>query len=199
MYRKHAGSPETGVSGADRPRSRRGRTSPVSADAPPDRTRTPGKNAASQPRPSRGPAVHTPDPGLHADPGLNADPAACARMARTCADEGRFDAAKTWCRLALDRDSLLVDAHYTQSLICQAEGDLDGAIEALKKTIYLDPEFVLGYFNLANLYRARAQPKLARRHQAEAVRLVAGMDGETEVPGSDGLNAEQLMSMMEGL
>lgn len=119
------------------------------------------------------------------------------QMARILANQGKLEDAQSWCEQALQRDPLLVEAHYTLALICQETGALDEAVAQLKKTLYLDPDFTLAHFSLANLYQQMGRPEQAGRHRAQAVRLAARMPPDDVVPGSDGLTAARLLTMVQ--
>jgi chemotaxis protein methyltransferase CheR len=119
------------------------------------------------------------------------------QMARILANQGKLEEAQSWCEQALERDPLLVEAHYTLALICQETGALDEAVAQLKKTLYLDPDFTLAHFSLANLYQQMGRPEQAGRHRAQAIRLAAKMPPDDVVPGSDGLTAARLLTMIQ--
>jgi len=119
------------------------------------------------------------------------------QMARILANQGKLEEAQSWCEQALRRDPLLVAAHYTLALIYQETAALDEAVSRLKKTLYLDPDFILAHFSLANLYQQMGRPEQAGRHRAHAVRLAARMPRDDVVPGSDGLTAARLLTMLQ--
>jgi chemotaxis protein methyltransferase CheR len=121
---------------------------------------------------------------------------ACCRVARLQANAGRLEEARRWAEQAVARDPLLVEARYTLALIHQEEGDLDQAITQLRKTLYLDPDYVLAHFSLANLYRQVNLSDGAARHRTQAIRLAAKMPPGDVVPGSDGLTAARLLTMI---
>ena len=119
------------------------------------------------------------------------------QMARAHANRGQLEEARSWCQRAVERDPLLVEAYYTLGLIHQEENELAQAIAQLKKTLYLDPNFVLAYFSLANLYQQVGRPEQAARRRAQAIRLAAKMPPDDVVPGSDGLTASRLVTMVK--
>jgi chemotaxis protein methyltransferase CheR len=119
------------------------------------------------------------------------------QMARVHANRGRLEEAQSWCQQAIKRDPLLTEAHYTLALIHQEEGALDQAIAQLRKTLYLDPNFVLAHFSLSNLYQQMDRPDEAARHRTQAIRLAVKMPPNHVVPGSDGLTAARLLTMVQ--
>lgn len=127
----------------------------------------------------------------------NPDSAAvCYQMARALANQGRLEEARSWCQQAVARNPLLIEAHYTLALIHQEQAAFDQAIAQLKQTLYLDPDFVLAHFSLANLYRQAREQEGAVRHHAQAIRLAAKLAPQEILPGSDGLNAGRLLTML---
>ena len=59
----------------------------------------------------------------------------------------------------LEIDPLVASAHYILGLIYQRQGDQDAALGSFKRTIYVDRDFVLAHFNLANLYKSRGDAR----------------------------------------
>jgi chemotaxis protein methyltransferase CheR len=121
------------------------------------------------------------------------------QMARVHANRGRLEEARSWCQQSIERDPLLTEAHYTLALIHQEGGALDEAIAQLKKTLYLDPNFVLAHFSLSNLYQQMDRRDGAARHRTQAIRLAAKMPADHVVPGSDGLTAARLLTMVQAM
>jgi len=66
------------------------------------------------------------------------------------------------------------------------------SLEALKKTVYLDPRFVMAYVNMANVARLQRRPEEADRHFIRAINLLDSMGPQELVPHSDGMSAQSL-------
>lgn len=79
------------------------------------------------------------------------------------ADTGDFDAALAEANLALELDPLMAAARYILGLIYLRTDRQDDAVKEFKRTIYIDSDFVLAHFNLANIHRARGERKEACR------------------------------------
>ncbi|MCB0834910.1 MAG: hypothetical protein KDC45_15680, partial [Bacteroidetes bacterium] len=60
--------------------------------------------------------------------------------------------AKAYCFKAIDSDSLLLEAYYLLGLIFKEENAYDESIKMLKKVIYIDQNFAMGYYELAVNY-----------------------------------------------
>lgn len=117
-------------------------------------------------------------------------------IARAMANMGLLEDAEVWCQQAIESNPLSAEAHYTLALIHVEEGRLEEAIEGLKRVLYLEADFVLAHFSLANTYRQKGLRAEAARHRTNTVRAVSKMSPEEKLPGADGLTAGQLMTMV---
>ena len=64
-------------------------------------------------------------------------------LGKIYANKGNLEEAQHWCEQAIKEDKLHPEPYYTLSMIYQQQGLLDMAQDMLKKTIYLDRNFVL--------------------------------------------------------
>ena len=118
------------------------------------------------------------------------------QLARLEANAGRLAEARQWAELALQLDLLCSEAHYILGLIHQEQGETEQAIARFKKVLYLDPDFVLAHFGLANLYQKTGQTIEAARHGAHTIRLISKLPPDSILPGSDDLTAGHLLAMV---
>ena len=65
-------------------------------------------------------------------------------------------------------------ARYILGVIYQRQDDTLRAIDEFKRTLYIDRDFVLAHFNLANLYRSRGAVEDARREYENTLRVAQG-------------------------
>jgi chemotaxis protein methyltransferase CheR len=112
---------------------------------------------------------------------------ACALLGRAYANLGCWPEAEHWCHQALCFDKLALDAYYTLALVLQHQGKLDRAIDAMKKVVYIDRNYVLGHFGLADLYRNNGQLPQAQKSLDNARRLLEAHPAEELLPGSGGI------------
>jgi chemotaxis protein methyltransferase CheR len=117
---------------------------------------------------------------------------ACTLLGQAYANLGYWEQAENWCRRALRSDELALEAYYTLALVLQHQGQLDQAIDAMKKVVYIDRNNVLGHFGLANLYRNKNQRSRAQKSLANARRLLETRPGSELIPGSDGITVARL-------
>jgi chemotaxis protein methyltransferase CheR len=57
-------------------------------------------------------------------------------------------------------------------VIHQREGDIVHAVSELKRTVYIDPDFVLAHMNLGSIYRAEGRYSDAVRAYENALRAL---------------------------
>lgn len=116
----------------------------------------------------------------------------CALLGRAYANLGCWSDAEHWCRQAGRLDPLALEAYYTLALVLQHQGQLDQAIDAMKKVVYIDRNDVLGHFGLANLYRTKGQLPQAQKSLDNARRLLEARAAEELISGSGGITAGRL-------
>ncbi len=95
------------------------------------------------------------------------------------ADLGQLDDAMAQAQLVLSSFPLTAGARYILGIINQQRGDMDAALVEYKRTVYIDRDFVLAHFAIANIYRARGQTSDACREYENTLRaLYAKPDGQ---------------------
>ncbi|MBP7334463.1 CheR family methyltransferase [Niveispirillum sp.] len=133
---------------------------------------------------------------LLSDPYLAADGKALTLLARLYANEGRLDLADECCRRALAVDRLAPERHYLLAMIRQECGDARGAAEALKRALFLDPDYILAHVALAGLAVAEGRRAEARRCYRNALTLLAAHDPAETLAESDGLTVGRLIEIV---
>lgn len=133
---------------------------------------------------------------LLADATTPADGRALTLLSRLYANEGRLDMAADWCRQALAIDRLAPDRHYLLAMIHQEQGDNRAAGEALKRALFLDPDYILAHFALARLAGTEGKVTDARRHYRNALSLLDSHDPDSTLPDSDGLTVGRLIEII---
>ncbi len=117
--------------------------------------------------------------------------------ARICANLGDLDQARSWAEKALGADKLNAGLHYLSAIILEEQGMTEEAFVALKKTLYLDPNFVLAHYSLGNCALRQRKLKEAERHFTNTRTLLASYQPNEILPQSDGLVAGRLREMVE--
>lgn len=85
------------------------------------------------------------------------------------------------------------ELYHAKAQIALESGDAHGALRSLKGAIYLQPDFILARYQMGVLQAARNKHSEAARQFNVAVELLAAMNDNDIVPGSDGLHAAYLM------
>lgn len=164
------------------------------------------ENQASLPPKLSEPAPIFSSPPISAEPlptfkNHSEKPVASAReyyeKGKACADQMKWSEAHTWLTRALTMNPLFIEAHYIRALVYMHEGDYDAAIEGLERTLYIDRNFILAYFNIGLIQRQRNNLKEARRAWRIADELLQRLSPDIVLPYSDGMAAGYVMSLLK--
>lgn len=117
--------------------------------------------------------------------------------ARALADSGRLEEARDLCRAALQEEALNPDGHVLLAAIAQELGEIAGALEALRKAIYLAPDSATAHFLLGALHWRQGERRRGRRALETAIRLLIARPADEPVAGGGGLTAARLREAAE--
>jgi chemotaxis protein methyltransferase CheR len=170
----------------------RPRTTHGSDSAAAGRSRSPSRRRAARPVPTVGPG--RPHPGRPiwkaepspvalarlADPEFDDAETSPLALAELHASEGRTEEAIAWVTAAIERDPLMPAPYHLQGLLLMEAGELDGALAALRRCVYLDPTFVPGHLSLARLLDLMGQPRRASRSIENAARVAPSPEAADE-------------------
>lgn len=123
--------------------------------------------------------------------------AAMRLMVRMLANRGDLTQARLWCEKAVASDKLNPEIHYLLATILQEQGQMEEAVLALKKTLYLDQDFVLAHFALGNLFRQQAKRKAAEKHFDIVLRLLNSYSQDDVLAEPDGMTAGRLRETVQ--
>jgi chemotaxis protein methyltransferase CheR len=125
------------------------------------------------------------------------DANAMSLMVRIHANLGELPVALQWSERAIAAERMNPVGHYLRAAILQEQGLADEAVQSLKRTLYLDQDFVLAHFALGNLCRQQGKQQEAEKHFANALLLLNVCPQDTVLPESDGLTAGRLMEIIQ--
>jgi chemotaxis protein methyltransferase CheR len=103
-----------------------------------------------------------------------------------------WEEAEAQCREAIERDKLNPEWTYQLSCILSERGDLDGAVRALQRTLYLAPDHVLARFALGSMAARHGDARVSRRHFSIALGRLGDYRPADVIEGSGGVTAREL-------
>jgi len=154
------------------------------------------------PSPARGvPAVRETPPPVHAPPPPRPAEANTLSVldvlerARAAASLGQCDQAEALARLAARE--LSPEAYLLLAMMAESKGDVAGAVGAVRKALYLDPQLAVGHAMLVALYGQLGQPEEAERARRNALRALEGLDDELMLRGVESMTVGGLRRALE--
>ena len=116
---------------------------------------------------------------------LEAEPrhlAALCLAAQACANLGRLDEAEAFCQRAIEVSAFAPLPYHLLARIAAERGDRDTAKTLLKKVTYLNPESVLGYLELSDIYAQEGDTARAAQMQRAAYGVLDALPDDTHLP-----------------
>jgi chemotaxis protein methyltransferase CheR len=126
----------------------------------------------------------------------NRDVNAITLLSRALANQGNLAEAKEWCEKAVVLDKLNPGLHYLLGIIFYELGRLDAAMASLKRSLYLDQDFILAHFTLANINRSAERFKESNKNHKNALALLDAMAPDRVLPESEGITAGRLKEII---
>ena len=146
----------------------------------------PGVGVGTLPLPS---TPRTRRPGLHQ----------LLSAAGSLADSGRLPEAREQCIELLRQFPASVEGHLLLASIAEAQDDLDGAFDSLRRALYLDPGNASAQFRLGLLEWRRRRTKRASARLLRAAQLVEGHADDEALDSFHQLTAGRVRSVVEAL
>jgi chemotaxis protein methyltransferase CheR len=112
---------------------------------------------------------------------------------RVLADQGHLEEARRLSETVLAQDRLNPEVSLLHAEICQEQGDIHAAIEAIRQAIYLAPDSAAAHFMLGCLLLRQGDRQRGRRSLEAVEALLRSASPDDTVPGSDGLTAGRLL------
>ena len=108
---------------------------------------------------------------------------------RALADQGKLPEALALCEEALASDKLNPGLHFLCAIILQELNRIEEAGVSLKRTLYLDQNFLLAHFALGNLGLRQGNARAAKKHFENVLTLLKECKPGEILPESEGLTA----------
>jgi chemotaxis protein methyltransferase CheR len=123
-------------------------------------------------------------------------PQALGLSVRELANQGKLAEALALCEKAIAAIKLDPALHYLRAIILQEQTMYSEAITALKRVLYLDPNFVLAHFTLGNLFLRQGNVRTARKCFRNVLALLSTCGQEDILLESEGLTAGRLREII---
>ncbi|PDW04602.1 protein-glutamate O-methyltransferase [Candidatus Viridilinea mediisalina] len=111
---------------------------------------------------------------------------------REAANRGDWRSARASVEAALSVDPLQAAGHYLLGQILEHLGELDAALSAYRRSVYLEPTWVLGSIGMANVWRQTGHLAEARRGLRSALYQLDRMPPDKAIAGTDDTTAAEL-------
>ncbi|KFE64683.1 Chemotaxis protein methyltransferase CheR [Hyalangium minutum] len=153
--------------------------------------KAPVLGSVSTVRPAPAP-VPSPEPPAPVRTGASAGSGAAAsddvmRQALRAAQEGKFDQAEELAKEAARK--LVPEAYLLLAMVTETRGNLNAAVDLVRKALYLDPSMALGHATLMTLYSRLSKREEAERARQNALRALDGLDDEHLLRGVETMTA----------
>lgn len=113
-------------------------------------------------------------------------------VAMLLANTGDTAAATEFAERLVETNPLHLEATYLLAILARETGGLDRELSLLKKTLYLNPDFVLGHFQIGLHYLKSGNAQLAQRSLLNAMRILNDRAAGDPVDGVDGMTVGRL-------
>ena len=120
----------------------------------------------------------------------------CILFAKVLANQGKLEEARGFCEEAVLSDRCNAHLHYLLATILEEQKEEDAARVSLKKALYLDHNFVLAHFALANLSLRSRKTGDARKHFGNVAEILSAYQPDDILPESDGITAGRLAEII---
>jgi chemotaxis protein methyltransferase CheR len=127
------------------------------------------------------------------------DPAVLSMLAHSLANQGKLTDALRRCDQWIGADRLNPASYYLRSVILREQNSMADAVQSLRKSLYVDPAFVLAHFSLGNIARGCGSTRESDRHMANALRSLRAYQPTDVLPESDGITAGRLVEVIDSL
>ncbi|MCU7494619.1 MAG: hypothetical protein HF314_01745 [Ignavibacteria bacterium] len=118
-------------------------------------------------------------------------------LIRALSSAGDIELAIAWCRKGIEENKLSARFYILLANLLNISGDSTGAVEELKKAVYLEPGSFLANYYLANMYRKKNFPELSRRYLRSALNILKNFDQDEVLDETEGVTAGRMKEIVE--
>jgi chemotaxis protein methyltransferase CheR len=120
----------------------------------------------------------------------------CILFTKVLANQGKLDEARGCCEEAILADKCNARLYYLLATILEEQKQGDEAGASLKRALYLDRNFVLAHFSLANLSLRVGKKAEARKHFGHTAEILSACKPDDIIPESEGITAGRLSEII---
>jgi len=117
-------------------------------------------------------------------------------LAMTYANMGEKSDALYWCEQAINLEKLDPRLYRLKAIILQEQGCIEESISSLKQALFLDPNFVMDHFTLANLNRQQGKKQESAKYFRNSISILQDYHQEDILPETNGITAGQLRDII---
>ena len=110
-------------------------------------------------------------------------------LIKAYANLGKFSEALSVCEKSIVTDKLNPALHHLYATILQENNQYNEAITSLKRAVYLDPDFILSYFSLGNIYKRFGEINKSIKSYKNALSILDKYKQDEIIAESEGLTA----------
>jgi len=122
-----------------------------------------------------------------------------ALLARVYANMGMLGEAEKFCIEAVNLDNMNHSYQFLLASIYIETGNTEGALSALRRAIYMNPEFIMAYYISGIINLGRNNRDEAEKNLDSALQLLSGYNSGDEIPESEGIPADRLSGIIKSL
>jgi chemotaxis protein methyltransferase CheR len=131
------------------------------------------------------------------DTDLSASETDAVRRARLLANEGdTAEAMRCLERVIIERPSS-AELYFAKALIAMEAGDTNDALRSLKRVIYLHPDNIMAHYLMGAIHSSQDRRRDAARIFETVGGLLAALQDDDLVPGSEGLSSAYLLQSVK--
>ncbi len=117
-------------------------------------------------------------------------------LSMSLANSGLLTPALEWCDKGILKNKLNPSLYFLKSNLLQALNRPTEAIESLRKSIFLDSDYTMAHFSIANIYRRVGRSTESNKHFKIVIDILKNYSDEDIVKDSGGLTANRIKEMI---
>jgi len=114
---------------------------------------------------------------------------------KTLLDQGKWDEALAYSNILQQNDKLNPLVYFYHALLLIQEGHYNDAEKALKKSIYLDKNFILGHYHIALIYQNTGKFSNAKKSFENTINLLNNLNEDYIFTYADNIKVKELKEL----